>query len=160
MLISGPTCACARTHSLTHTEVGPAMGSWRGVFSSNQRCCHPMTQPARMTLEVGTVRGIHDRQPDGKGVGGHPAQPAQPASLAATTFAETGFSPTSNPTGCVPQVPGREGFLHVLLKVSLPAVSTLALLAAWAVTQKHPNRVYRANHSRAAARLTLTGSSK
>lgn len=54
------------------------MGSLRGVFSSNQRCCHPMTQPARMTLEVGTVRGIHDRHARWERCGWPPG-PARPA---------------------------------------------------------------------------------
>lgn len=59
MLISGLVYACTHT---TYMHTHPEKLA-KGVFSSsNQSCCHPMAQPARMTLEAGTVRGTHGCQ--------------------------------------------------------------------------------------------------
>lgn len=109
----------SRVH--THALTCPHMA--KGVFSSsNQSCCHPMAQPARMTLEAGTVRGTHGCQARNSQMGetkgaqvwlAKQSEPSLAAHSPGLSAATNRIPPTSNPTGwrpCrppPPQVPGR-----------------------------------------------------
>lgn len=125
-------------HTGTRTSK-PAMRSWQCVFSSNQSCCHPMTQPARMTLEAGTVRGTHgcEALTEAGRVGGQPC-------CHSCLQKQDSHRPPTRLAGVPPSAGQGSG------KVSLPRLPCppvdFCLLAVWMVTQKHPDRVYRANH--------------
>lgn len=159
----GRTCAdrwlvfdavCTRTQTCApHIQEGH--DKLAGVSSSNQSCCHPMTQPARMTLEFGTARGIHDLTFRlVVWVASPPAcQPCCHSRL------QKQDSPNLQPDWLRPQMPGRAPS-RVPGSPGCPARrGRLCLLAVWMVTQKHTQSSLLCRPLGAARRLTLTGSS-
>lgn len=112
-----------------------------------------MTQPARMTLDVGTVRGIHGSQ--AQTVRCPPAlQPCWPPKAA-----ETGFPQPPTRLAALPRCRARGGGLGFLQlpRLPFPLCRPSACWQAWMVTQKHQIEFTAQPTPRAAGRLTLTG---